>query len=150
VAGPLAGRVLARHGARGCIAAAGAALGASCLALAEAPPGVSWAFLAMAYAVFGAGYGAVNTVIAAAAISGMPRAQAGVAGGITSAGRQAGQSLGVSVTGAIFAAGLHGTIRDGFPAASHPAWLAIAAAGFVILPLSRLVGRPAAPVAASG
>jgi hypothetical protein len=49
----------------------------------------------------------------------------------------------VSVTGAIFAAGLHGTIRDGFPAASHPAWLAIAAAGFIAAPLSRLVGRGA-------
>jgi EmrB/QacA subfamily drug resistance transporter len=145
VAGPLAGRVLARHGPRGCITAAGAALGASCLALAEAPPHASWAFLATAYLVFGAGYGAVNTIIAAAAISGMPRAQAGVAGGITSAGRQAGQSLGVSVTGAIFAAGLHGTIRDGFPAASHPAWLAIAAAGFIVLPLSRLVGGRTAP-----
>jgi len=143
VAGPLAGRVLARHGPRGCIATAGAALGSSCLALAMAPPGVSWAFLAAAYIVFGAGYGAVNTVIAAAAISGMPRERAGVAGGITSAGRQAGQSLGVSVTGAIFAAGLQGSIRDGFQAASHPAWLAIAAAGFLILPLSRLVGRTA-------
>lgn len=85
----------------------------------------------------------MNTVIAAAAISGMPRAQAGVAGGITSAGRQAGQSLGVSVTGAIFAAGLHGTIKDGFPAASHPAWLAIAVAGFVVLPFSVLIGRQA-------
>jgi len=143
VAGPLAGRVLARHGPRGCIAAAGAALGGSCLALAEAPPQASWAFLAVAYVVFGAGYGTVNTVIAAAAISGMPRAQAGVAGGITSAGRQAGQSLGVSVTGAIFAAGLHGTIGDGFLAASQPAWLAIAAVGFIVLPLSRLVSRAA-------
>lgn len=143
VAGPLAGRVLARHGARGIIAAAGAALGASCLALAEAPPQASWAFLAAAYVVFGAGYGAVNTVIAAAAISGMPRAQAGAAGGITSAGRQAGQSLGVSVTGAICAAGLHGAIKNGFPAASHPAWLAIAAAGFIVLPLNRLIDRAA-------
>ena len=85
----------------------------------------------------------MNTVIAAAAISGMPRAQAGVAGGITSAGRQAGQSLGVSVTGAIFAVGLHGAIGNGFAAASHPAWLAIAAAGFIVLPLSRLLGRAA-------
>jgi hypothetical protein len=62
-----------------------------------------------------------------------PLTFAGVAGGITSAGRQAGQSLGVSVTGAIFAAGLHGATRTGFASASHPAWLALAACGFVVL-----------------
>ena len=135
VAGPLAGRVMARRGARGPVTVGGAALGASCLALAQAPPAASWALLAAAYAVFGVGYGAVNTVIAAVAVAGMPRAQAGVAGGITSAGRQAGQSLGVSVVGAVFAAGLHGLLRDGFAAASHPAWLVIAACGFIVLPL---------------
>ena len=135
VAGPLAGRVMARRGARGPVTVGGAALGASCLALAQAPPAASWALLAAAYAVFGVGYGAVNTVIAAVAVAGMPRAQAGVAGGITSAGRQAGQSLGVSVVGAVFAAGLHGLLRDGFAAASHPAWLVIASCGFIVLPL---------------
>ncbi|HTU06383.1 MAG TPA: MFS transporter, partial [Trebonia sp.] len=51
----------------------------------------------------------------------------------TSAGRQAGQSLGVSVIGAVFAAGLHGSIRTGFAAASHPAWLVIAACGLMAL-----------------
>jgi hypothetical protein len=96
---------------------------------------VSWALLAVAFAVFGVGYGAVNTVIAAVAVAGPPRAQAGVAGGITSAGRQAGQSLGVSVVGAVFATGLHGLLRDGFATASHPAWLVIAACGFIVLPL---------------
>jgi hypothetical protein len=80
----------------------------------------------------------VNTVIAAVAVAGMPRAQAGVAGGVTSAGRQAGQSLGVSVIGAIFAAGLHGPVHSGFAAASHPAWLAIAAFGVTVLLLGLL------------
>jgi predicted MFS family arabinose efflux permease len=135
-AGPLAGRVMGRGGARGPLTFGGTALAASCLMLAQAPSTAPWAFLAATYAAFGAGYGAVNTVISAVAIAGMPRAQAGVAGGITSAGRQAGQSLGVSVAGAILADRLHGTIRDGFAAASHPAWLVIAACGFVVLLLS--------------
>jgi EmrB/QacA subfamily drug resistance transporter len=135
VAGPLAGRVMGRSGARGPLTFAGVALGASCLALAQAPPVASVFLLATAYVVFGAGYGAVNTVIAAVAVAGMPPAQAGVAGGMTSAGRQAGQSLGVSVAGAIFATGLYGPIRDGFATASHPAWLVIAAWGFAVLPL---------------
>jgi EmrB/QacA subfamily drug resistance transporter len=136
VAGSLAGRVMARHGGRGPLVFAGIALGASCLALAQLLPAAApWAFLAADYVVFGAGYGAVNMVISAVAVAGMPRAQAGVAGGMTSAGRQAGQSLGVSVVGSIFAARLHGTIRDGFTAASHPAWLVIAVCGFAVLPL---------------
>jgi MFS family permease len=126
---------------------------AGCLMLAQAPSTAPWAFLAAAYAVFGAGYGAVNTVISAVAVAGMPRAQAGVAGGVTSAGRQAGQSLGVSVTGAIFAAGLHGPLASGFAAASHPAWLVIAACGVMVLLLglvstSRRALRTAALAAA--
>ncbi len=162
VAGPLAGRVMGRSGARAPLTVAGIALAVSCLLLARAPATAPWAFLAASYVAFGAGYGAVNTVISAVAVAGMPRAQAGVAGGITSAGRQAGQSLGVSAAGAILAGRLHGTIRDDFAAASHPAWLVIAACGFVVLLLSlvtasgrrpkprharprRLSLRPAAP-----
>jgi EmrB/QacA subfamily drug resistance transporter len=136
LAGPLAGRAMGRSAARRPLTFAGSALAASCLMLAWAPAAAPWAFLAAAYIAFGAGYGAVNTVISAVAVAGMPRAQAGVAGGITSAGRQAGQSLGVSVAGAILAGRLHGTIRDSFAAASHPAWLAIAACGLAVLLLS--------------
>ncbi len=132
-AGPLAGRVMARHGVRVPLAAAGAALSASCLMLALAPGDASVAFMTGAYAVFGVGYGAVNTVIADAAVAGMPRAQAGVAGGMTSAARQAGQSLGASVAGTILAASLHGPLRGGFAAASYPAWLALAACASVVL-----------------
>jgi EmrB/QacA subfamily drug resistance transporter len=133
-AGPLAGRVMARSGARGTLTFAGSALAASCLMLAHAPT-PPWALLAASYALFGAGYGAVNTVISAVAVAGMPRAQAGVAGGITSAGRQAGQSLGVAAVGAILASTLHGSIRDDWAGASHPAWLAMATCGFAVLPL---------------
>jgi len=143
VAGPLAGRVMARRGGLWPVAGAGAALAASCIALAQAPAAAPWLYLAVVFAVFGAGYGAVNTVIAAVAVGGMPAAQAGVAGGMTSAGRQAGQSLGVSVTGAIFAAGLHGPLGDGFATASHPAWLVLSGCGFAVLLLGLATLRPA-------
>jgi EmrB/QacA subfamily drug resistance transporter len=152
VAGPVAGRVMARRGGRGLFVAAGAAFAASCLALALAPYPPPAALLLAAYAVFGAGYGAVNAVIADAAVAGMPRAQAGVAGGMTSAGRQAGQSLGVSVAGAMLAAGLHGGMRSGFAAASQPVWLVLAGVGVAMLLLgiastSRRAVRTAALVA---
>jgi hypothetical protein len=39
----------------------------------------------------------------------------------------------VSVTGAILAGGLHATMRSGFAAASHPAWLVIAGCGLAVL-----------------
>jgi EmrB/QacA subfamily drug resistance transporter len=139
VAGPFAGRVMGRAGARGPLIFAGVLLADGCLMLARAPTTASSTFLAIAYVVFGAGYGAVNTVVSAVAVDGMPRAQAGVAGGITSAGRQAGLSLGVSVAGTVLAAGLHGTLRDGLAAASHPAWLVIAACGLLV-PLLGLLG----------
>jgi MFS family permease len=124
---------MARRGGRGLFIAGGAAFAASCLLLAlaaVAPPAV---LLFASYGVFGAGYGAVNAVIADAAVAGMPRARAGVAGGITSAGRQAGQSLGVSLAGAILASGLHGPLRPGFHAASEPVWFVLAATGSVVL-----------------
>jgi EmrB/QacA subfamily drug resistance transporter len=138
VAPPLTGRVLARHGARWPLAVGGAALAAGCLALAEAPPVPSGMLLASAFVVFGIGYGAVNTVVFAAAVAGMPSAQAGVAGGMSSAGRQAGHSLGPSLSGAILAVGLYGPLRHGFDAASHPAWLLNAACGLAVVLLGLL------------
>jgi EmrB/QacA subfamily drug resistance transporter len=133
VAGPLAGQVMGRRSARGPLAFAGVTLTEGCLMLAQAPAAAPWFRLAAAYIVFGAGYGAVNTVISAVAVAGMPRARAGVAGGVTSAGRQAGLSLGVSVAGAILAAGLHGVLPDGFAAASRPAWLVFAACALMVV-----------------
>jgi len=152
VAGPIAGRVLARRGGRWPVSVAGAALGASCVMLAQSPEAAPWALLTAAYLLFGVGYGSVNTVIAAVAVAGMPRDQAGVAGGITSAGRQAGQSLGVSVIGSILASGLHGQpLGPGNSlAASHPAWFMLAGCGLMVavLGLATTARRAAAPAPA--
>ena len=59
----------------------------------------SWLFTA--YVVFGIGFGFVNAPITNAAVSGMPRAQAGVAAAIASTSRQVGQTLGVAVVGSL-------------------------------------------------
>jgi MFS family permease len=136
---------MARRGGRVPLTFAGVALAASCLLLAQVSGNASLALLIVAYAIFGAGYGAVNTVIAAVAVAGMPAAQAGVAGGMTSAGRQAGQSLGVSVTGAVFAAGLHGPLGESFAHASYPAWLVLAGCGTAVLLLGMATHRHARP-----
>jgi Na+/melibiose symporter-like transporter len=90
-------------------------------------------FLVISYMVFGAGFGLVNAPITNAAVSGMPRQQAGVAAGVASASRQVGTSLGVAVMGSVLNGSLHGTLRTGFVPASQPGWWIVAACGAVIL-----------------
>ena len=63
-------------------------------------PGTSLAWLIATYTVFGIGFGFVNAPITNTAVSGMPRAQAGVAAAIATTSRQFGQTLGVAVVGA--------------------------------------------------
>jgi predicted MFS family arabinose efflux permease len=76
--------------------------------------------LIAAYVIFGLGFGFVNAPITNAAVSGMPRAQAGVASAIATTSRQLGQTLGVAVVGAM---------------ASGVAWWTLTACGAVVLVL---------------
>ena len=69
--------------------------------------------------LFGIGFGMVNAPITNTAVSGMPRAQAGVAAAVASTSRQIGQTLGVAVIGAVLASGVaalvvQGRLRVGF------------------------------------
>jgi EmrB/QacA subfamily drug resistance transporter len=120
--GPLAGQALTRRGARTPLVAAGVTMAASCLILALASRATPVLLLVGAYALFGLGYGMVNPIISAVGVAGLPPAQAGVAAGISSVGRQAGLSLGVSVTGAIFAAAARSGARGLRPRQSS--WMA--------------------------
>jgi len=70
-------------------------------------PGTPPASLIAAYVIFGIGFGFVNAPITNAAVSGMPRAQAGVASAIATTSRQFGQTLGVAVVGTIAASHAH-------------------------------------------
>ncbi len=101
------------------------------------------------YAVFGLGFGMVNAPITNTAVSGMPRAQAGVAAAVASTSRQVGQSLGVAVIGAVVGVGAVGVSPGAFAAASHPAWWIISGAGLAVLLLGLLTsGRWARGTAA--
>ena len=116
MASPLSGRIVGRRGPRVPLAIAGVAMTAGCLLLTATGPATPLAHLLAAYVVFGIGLGFVNAPITNAAVSGMPRAQAGVAAGIASTSRQVGSALGVAVTGAVLAAGLHGPLPARSPA----------------------------------
>jgi MFS family permease len=92
--------------------------------------------LLVAYVIFGLGFGLVNAPITNAAVSGMPRAQAGVAAAVATTSRQVGQTLGVAVVGAIVTSRL-GQSAD-LSSASHPAWWTLTACGGVVLVLGFL------------
>jgi MFS family permease len=88
--------------------------------------------LVLAFTALGIGMGSINPPITNAAVSGMPRAQAGVAGGIASTSRQVGASLGVAIAGSITAIDAH---DPGFAASTHPFWWVIVGAGLAIVAL---------------
>ena len=79
--------------------------------------------------VFGIGFGFVNAPITNAAVSGMPRAQAGVASAIASTSRQIGQTLGVAVVGSLVSASVAGGEHLDFAAASQAGWWVLAGCG---------------------
>jgi EmrB/QacA subfamily drug resistance transporter len=107
---PLSGRLVGTIGSRVPLLLAGLALACAGLMLTGATKSTSTLWLTIAYAVFGVGFGLVNTPISTTALGGMPAAQAGVAAGIASASRQTGSTLGVALVGAIVAkSAIHGT-----------------------------------------
>ena len=135
IASPLSGRIVGRRGPRLPLVVAGVALVSACALLTGIDEETPLARLLVAYVVFGLGFGLVNAPITNAAVSGMPRAQAGVAAAIATTSRQVGSTLGVAVAGAIVAAHAGGA---GLAGASHPAWWTLAACGGVVLTLGLL------------
>jgi EmrB/QacA subfamily drug resistance transporter len=130
----LGGRIIASRGARGPLLIAGAALTLGSAAISRISGASSDRLLVLAYELFGIGFGMANAAITVMALSGMPRAQAGVAGGISSASRQVGQSLGVAIVGAMLAVNLRGrSLQAGFVQASRPGWWLMAGCGYLVL-----------------
>jgi EmrB/QacA subfamily drug resistance transporter len=130
---PLSGRITGQRGPRIPLLIAGVAMTAGALLLTRLSPTTGVAWLVIAYIVFGTGNGMVNAPITNTAVSGMPRAQAGVAAGVASTSRQIGQSLGVAVAGSAALSSLHGPFRAGFTQASHVGWWIIVGCGVAVL-----------------
>ena len=126
---PLAGRIISVRGPRLPLLVAGVGMTAGAVMLTPLSAGTPAAWLIAAYVIFGIGSGLVNPPITNTAVSGMPRAQAGVAAAVASTSRQVGQALGVAVTGAVVTSALHGPLRTGFAAASHAGWWVISGCG---------------------
>ncbi|MGC4996404.1 MFS transporter [Streptomyces sp. DT195] len=136
---PLSGRLVGSRGPRLPLLIAGAAMTTSGLLFALFEAETSGVTLFAGYVLFGVGFGFVNAPITNTAVSGMPRAQAGVAAAVASTSRQLGQTLGVAVIGAILAAGIgNSPYRDTFVAAARPGWWILAACGAAVLVLGLL------------
>jgi Na+/melibiose symporter-like transporter len=138
VLSPISGRMVGRSGPRGPLVIAGIATFVACSMLADIGRETPFAWLVAAYVVFGIGFGFVNAPITNAAVSGMPRQQAGVAAAIATTSRQFGQAIGVAIVGAIVAAGTAAPAAAGLPSATHPAWWTLTALGAVVLALGLL------------
>lgn len=104
VCAPIAGRVVAARGPRPALVVAGLLLTTGTSLLITTNQDTGTGHLVLAYLIFGAGSGLVNTPITHTALSGLPRDQAGVAGAIASTCRATGGAIGVAVCGSIIAA----------------------------------------------
>ncbi|WP_037601424.1 MFS transporter [Streptacidiphilus rugosus] len=132
---PLSGRLVGARGPRLPLVAAGLAMGTSALLLVGLSVHTPLWLLLLSYALFGVGFGMLNAPVTNTAVSGMPRAQAGVAAAVTSTSRQIGQTLGVAVIGSVVTSAVVGTFRTGFAQASHIGWWIVVGCAMSVLVL---------------
>ncbi|MFD8497060.1 MFS transporter [Amycolatopsis sp. NPDC059657] len=147
---PVSGWIVGTRGPRFPLLVAGGGLTLSALLLTGMSADTPVAQLVLAYVLFGIGFGMLNAPITNAAVSGMPRSQAGVAAAVASTSRQVGVSLGVAIIGAVVTAQLTGPFKTGFAAASHLGWWIIFGCGLLVIALGLLTtGRWARATAAA-
>jgi EmrB/QacA subfamily drug resistance transporter len=135
VCSPLSGRIVGSRGPRLPLIGAGIAITVSAITLTRLTAGTSTLSLVISYLLFGLGFGLVNAPITNTAMSGMPRAQAGVAAAVASTSRQVGSALGVAVIGSVVVSGLDGPIKTAFVGASHAGWWVLVGCGVAVLAL---------------
>lgn len=131
---PFSGRLVGTYGTRPSLLVSGTATMISALMMTQLTATTPLPLLLLTYVVFGIGFGMVNAPITNTAVSGMPKAQAGLAAAVASTSRQIGASLGVALAGTILGAHVH----DGFAEASHPFWWLVVGGGATVVLLGWL------------
>jgi EmrB/QacA subfamily drug resistance transporter len=127
---PLSGRLVGVKGPRPSLLMAGIGITVAGFLLSLLTIDTPTWQLAVTYLVFGAGFGLVNAPITNTAVSGMPRAMAGVAAATASTSRQIGASLGVALSGTMVVRGtVHGPVPGG------GGWIMIICCGLLVLVL---------------
>jgi MFS family permease len=138
IVSPFSGRLVATHGARPSLLVSGVMLTLSALLLTQLQAQTPVLELLSVYALFGVGFGMVNAPVTFAAVSGMPRAQAGLASAVASTSRQIGVSVGVALAGALVGSPVGNGDRAsaGFAQATHSFWWILAGLGVLIIVLA--------------
>ena len=136
---PISGILVGRRGARLPLLVGGAGILAGSALLVRLSVVTPFSWLFFAYVVFGVGFGFVNPPITSAAVSGMPRAQAGVASAIASTSRQVGATLGVAIVGALAGSKIGVTSKVAFTTATRSGWWLLTGCGALVVMLG-LVG----------
>ncbi|WP_051967273.1 MFS transporter [Kitasatospora mediocidica] len=134
VCAPLSGLLVARVGPRLPLLLAGGSLATGGLCLVFVDNDTSLLVPALSALLVGVGFGFANAPITNTAVSGLPAARAGFAGGITSTARQFGAALGVAIAGGIVAGVSDGALAH----ASRPGWVVVAACGLLLLVVAGL------------
>jgi EmrB/QacA subfamily drug resistance transporter len=132
VCAPLSGRLIGAGHIRSTLVVAGIALTAAAALLVDLGPDTPLGRIVGAFALLGIGLGLVNPPITNAAVSGMPRRQAGVASALASTSRQIGATLGIALSGTIASAR---ATSPRFAASTRPFWWIVVAAGLAIVAL---------------
>jgi EmrB/QacA subfamily drug resistance transporter len=138
VLAPISGRIVATRGPRLPLILSGALLTVGSLVLLPMSAHESFVVIIAAFVVYAGGFGLVNAPITNTAVSGMPRAQAGVAAAVASTSRQVGATLGVAVVGSVVSASIGRSVRTELVPASHVAWAVIAGFNVIVLVLGAL------------
>ncbi|HTQ07131.1 MAG TPA: MFS transporter, partial [Polyangiaceae bacterium] len=136
VCSPISGWLVGRSGTRLPLALAGLGIASSAVLLSGLDRGTPLARVLVSYLIFGIGFGLVNAPITNTAVSGMPRARAGLAAAIASTSRQVGAALGVAIGGTI-AQGRHGAGGE-LTGAMRPFFVLATAGGLCIVALGLL------------
>lgn len=134
VCAPWSGRLVGRLGPTLPLTAAGFFITAGGLCLVGLDAHTNLLLLLTAYLLIGIGFGFANAPITNTAVSGLPRARAGVAGAITSTARQVGSALGIAVAGALVT---HAAPSE-LARASRPGWILVAGCGLLLFLLARV------------
>jgi EmrB/QacA subfamily drug resistance transporter len=132
ICSPFSGRLVGAGKARIATLIAGIGLALGALLLAQLQVATEMTYLLFAYAIFGIGVGTVNAPITHAAVSGMPRAQAGVAAALASTSRQVGASLGVALAGIFTESHRGDVVGDTLAASTHLFWWLVFGCGITI------------------
>jgi EmrB/QacA subfamily drug resistance transporter len=149
IGAPLSGRMVGRGHVREPLVIAGCCMAIGTAILTQLRADTPMALIFVAYAIFGVGFGVVNAPITNTAVSGMPRAQAGVAAGIASTSRQTGNALGVAVIGLIATSGAGAELKGTLAQTSHRAWWVLMCVSLVVAAVGVLMTSARATRSAS-